>query len=74
MAGQPTAPAPVSWRDGIHITGTPLWCDALRTRDVCFLSSPNAHDRLIGLHRDHASEKSQTEELQHIDEALEKLA
>jgi putative mRNA 3-end processing factor len=34
------APAPpVSWRDGVHLTGTPIWCDARRRRDVCFVSS-----------------------------------
>ena len=33
---------PVSWRDGVHITGTPIWCDARRARDVCFLSSAHA--------------------------------
>lgn len=31
--------APVEWRAGVHITGTPLWCDALRTREACFVSS-----------------------------------
>jgi putative mRNA 3-end processing factor len=35
-----TAPViPVTWRDGVHLTGTPIWCDARRRRDVCFLSS-----------------------------------
>jgi putative mRNA 3-end processing factor len=34
------APAPpVTWRDGVHLTGTPIWCDARRRRDVCFVSS-----------------------------------
>jgi putative mRNA 3-end processing factor len=32
----------VTWRDGVHLTGTPIWCDARRRRDVCFLSSINA--------------------------------
>ncbi|HEY1816739.1 MAG TPA: hypothetical protein VGG74_30535 [Kofleriaceae bacterium] len=31
--------APVAWRDGVHLTGTPIWCDARRRRDVCFVSS-----------------------------------
>jgi hypothetical protein len=30
---------PVVWRDGVHIAGTPLWCDASRARDACFVSS-----------------------------------
>jgi putative mRNA 3-end processing factor len=35
-----TRPSPAaSWRDGVHITGTPIWCDARRRRDVCFVSS-----------------------------------
>ena len=29
----------LEWRDGLHILGTPLWCDARHTREVCFLSS-----------------------------------
>ena len=33
------ADAPVTWRDGVHLTGTPIWCDARRRRDVCFVSS-----------------------------------
>jgi putative mRNA 3-end processing factor len=45
--------APVSWRDGVHLTGTPIWCDARRRRDVCFLSSADrvgrtGHGQLIG--------------------------
>jgi putative mRNA 3-end processing factor len=44
--------APVSWRDGVHLTGTPIWCDARRRRDVCFLSSADragrsGHSQLI---------------------------
>jgi putative mRNA 3-end processing factor len=31
--------AAVEWRGGVHIRGTPLWCDALRTREACFVSS-----------------------------------
>jgi hypothetical protein len=42
----------VAWRDGVHITGTPIWCDARRRRDVCFLSSAervgrSGHGQLI---------------------------
>jgi len=33
---------PVSWRDGLHITGTQIWCDALRAREICFLSRADA--------------------------------
>jgi hypothetical protein len=29
----------VTWRDGVHLTNTPIWCDARRRRDVCFVSS-----------------------------------
>lgn len=50
----PSAPAvePVSWRDGVHVTGTPIWCDARRARDVCFVSAPDrvgraGHGQLI---------------------------
>jgi putative mRNA 3-end processing factor len=47
------APAPpVSWRDGVHLTGTPIWCDTRRRRDVCFVSSADrvgraGHGQLI---------------------------
>jgi putative mRNA 3-end processing factor len=34
--------APVTWRDGVHITGTRIWCDARRARDICFLSAESA--------------------------------
>lgn len=27
------------WRDGVHLSGTPIWCDARRRQDVCFVSS-----------------------------------
>ena len=45
--------AAVTWRDGVHLTGTPIWCDARRRRDVCFLSSADrvgrtGHGQLIG--------------------------
>jgi putative mRNA 3-end processing factor len=44
---------PVKWRDGVHLTGTPIWCDARRRRDVCFVSSADRvvktdHGQLIG--------------------------
>jgi len=32
-------PPAAVWRDGVHLVGTPLWCDADRRRDVCFVSS-----------------------------------
>src|SRR5262245_56415942 len=35
----PPTTEPVTWRDGVHITGTAIWCDARRARDVCFASS-----------------------------------
>jgi putative mRNA 3-end processing factor len=42
----------VTWRDGVHLTGTPIWCDARRRRDVCFASSADrigraGHGQLI---------------------------
>jgi len=44
---------PVTWRDGVHLTGTPIWCDARRRRDICFVSSVDrvgrtGHGQLIG--------------------------
>ena len=36
---RPAPEAPVSWRDGVHLSGTQIWCDARRRRDVCFVSS-----------------------------------
>ena len=44
--------AAVSWRDGIHLTGTSIWCDAKRARDICFVSTASAvphakHGQLI---------------------------
>lgn len=39
----PPAIASASWRDGVHLTDTPIWCDARRRRDICFVS---AADRL----------------------------
>jgi hypothetical protein len=37
----------------VHLTGTPIWCDARRRRDVCFVSSADrvgraGHGQLIG--------------------------
>jgi putative mRNA 3-end processing factor len=45
--------ASATWRDGVHLTGTPIWCDARRRRDVCFVSSADrigraGHGQLIG--------------------------
>jgi hypothetical protein len=45
--------ASVTWRDGVHITETPIWCDARRRRDICFVSSADrvgrtGHGQLIG--------------------------
>lgn len=42
----------MTWRDGVHLTGTPIWCDARRRRDVCFVSSADrvgraGHGQLI---------------------------
>jgi len=42
----------VVWRDGVHILGTPIWCDARRPREVCFASRYEAvpaarHGQLI---------------------------
>ncbi|NVB77839.1 MAG: hypothetical protein HOV81_05535 [Kofleriaceae bacterium] len=50
---RPAPIAPVTWRDGVHLTGTPIWCDARRRRDVCFVSSADrvgraGHGQLIG--------------------------
>lgn len=42
MAARANTQAPITWRDGIHIAGTAIWCDALRTRDICFVSSAHA--------------------------------
>jgi hypothetical protein len=33
------ASAAVSWRSGVHLVGTSIWCDAARRRDVGFVSS-----------------------------------
>ena len=55
MARRKAAPSPiasVTWRDGVHLTDTPIWCDARRRRDVCFVSSADrvgrtGHGQLI---------------------------
>ncbi len=44
--------APITWRDGIHISGTSIWCDAKRARDICFVSAAGnvrgiKHEQLI---------------------------
>lgn len=44
LRARPSAP-PVTWRAGVHITGTRLWCDAQRAHDLCFLSSVQAVGR-----------------------------
>jgi hypothetical protein len=47
----------VTWRDGVHLSGTPIWCDARRRRDVCFVSSADrvskqpGHGQLIATAR-----------------------
>ncbi len=43
----------MTWRDGVHLSGTPIWCDARRRRDICFVSSVDrvgrtGHGQLIG--------------------------
>ncbi len=43
----------MTWRDGVHLTGTPIWCDARRRRDICFVSAADrlassGHGQLIG--------------------------
>jgi putative mRNA 3-end processing factor len=35
----------VSWRDGLHVLGTAVWCDARRARAVCFVSSADRTGR-----------------------------
>ncbi len=36
------------WRDGVHVAGSVLWCDAGRARDLCFVS--HAHVAARGAH------------------------
>lgn len=45
--------APATWREGVHLSGSPIWCDARRRREVCFVSSAErlgrgGHGQLIG--------------------------
>lgn len=35
---------PITWRGGVHIGGTEIWCDARRAREVCFVSCAHAVD------------------------------
>jgi len=51
---RPSTPATAvaRWRDGVHIEGTPLWCDSYRARDICFVSAadavqPSRHGQVI---------------------------
>lgn len=37
-AAPPAADQPVVWRGGVHISGTAIWCDARRARELCFVS------------------------------------
>ncbi|MBK9034802.1 MAG: hypothetical protein IPL61_26655 [Myxococcales bacterium] len=54
MKRRPRAPTPpaVTWRDGVHVLGTSIWCDARRARAVCFVSAADrtaraGHGQLI---------------------------
>lgn len=42
----PPSTEPVTWRDGVHVTGTAIWCDARRSRDVCFVSAADRIGRV----------------------------
>lgn len=42
---RPVVPSCVSWRDGLHLTGTSIWCDARRARAVGFASAADALER-----------------------------
>lgn len=49
----PVAEVRVEWRAGVHIADTPIWCDAVRAREVCFVSRADQvggvrHGQLIG--------------------------
>lgn len=35
------------WRDGVHVTGTMLWFDAQRSRDLCVVSSVDRLRRVV---------------------------
>lgn len=44
------------WRDGVHVAGTVLWCDARRARDLSFLShahvgARSAHGKVLATER-----------------------
>ncbi len=41
-SGKSRLPTPVTWRQGVHIVGSALWCDALRSQELCFVSSAMA--------------------------------
>jgi putative mRNA 3-end processing factor len=43
---RPAIPCAVTWRDGVHLVGTAIWCDARRVRGVCFASSADAQSRV----------------------------
>jgi putative mRNA 3-end processing factor len=45
-ASTPSTSEPVTWRDGVHVAGTPIWCDARRARDVCFVSAADQIGRV----------------------------
>ncbi len=38
--------ASATWRDGVHLTGTSIWCDARRGKGVWFISSLERVDRV----------------------------
>lgn len=40
--GKTRSLSPVAWRQGVHIVGSALWCDALRAQELCFVSSAMA--------------------------------
>lgn len=40
-----SAPLGVAWRDGVHVLGTSIWCDARRARAVCFVSAADRTGR-----------------------------
>jgi len=48
VARRPRAAASASatWRDGVHLTGTSIWCDARRGKGVWFVSSLERVDRV----------------------------
>src|SRR5688572_7715787 len=42
---RPMASVGVAWRDGVHVLGTSIWCDARRARAVCFVSAADRTGR-----------------------------